>query len=116
MADDPKPDKGEPPPTPDDAPDHADRPAGEGTIGDFVRRAVSAGIEAASRGKEDVVRVATNEMRAWLDRLDLDTEITKALSHMTIEVKAEIRFRPGPDGKLVPETQQETTVRPETKS
>jgi hypothetical protein len=72
-------------------------------ISDFVRRAVSAGIEAAARGKSDIVRVATTEVRSWLDKLDLDTEIVKALSRMVLEVKAEIRFRPADDGKLSPE-------------
>jgi hypothetical protein len=86
-------------------------PSGEGEtrdrfdrgISDFVRRAVSAGIEAASRGKSDIVRVATTEVRSWLDKLDLDTEIVKALSRMTLEVKAEIRFRPAADGKVTPD-------------
>jgi hypothetical protein len=72
-------------------------------LSDFVRRAVSAGIEAASRGKSDIVRVATTEVRSWLDKLDLDTEIVKALSRMVLEVKAEIRFRPAEGGKVVPE-------------
>ena len=36
----------------------------------------------------------TGEIRDWLDRLELDTELRKALSKMVLEVKAEIRFRP----------------------
>ncbi len=73
-------------------------------LSDLVKRAMSAGIEKASRSKDDLVRVATNEMRSWLDRLDLQNELTKALSKMVVEVKAEIRFRPRADGKLEPET------------
>jgi hypothetical protein len=84
-------------------------------ISDFVRRAVSAGIEAASRGKNDIVRVATTEVRSWLDRLDLDTEIVKAMSRMVLEVKAEIRFRPT-DGKLSPEATGEVKIKPASKS
>src|SRR5436189_6121713 len=83
-----------------------------GGISDFVRRAVSAGIEAASRGKSDIVRVATTEVRSWLDKLDLDTEIVKALSKMVLEVKAEIRFRPTPDGKLAPEATGDLKIQP----
>ena len=63
-------------------------------LSDFVRRAVAAGFEAAGRSKEDFVRIATGEIRDWLDRLELDTELRKALSRMVLEVKAEIRFRP----------------------
>ena len=63
-------------------------------LSDFVRRAVAAGMEAAGRSKEDVVRIATTEIRDWLDRLELDTELRKALSKMVLEVKAEVRFRP----------------------
>src|SRR5688572_27167240 len=104
MADDtPKPE------FPDEPP--ADSPAGaEGRdrdrdrerdrgLSDFVRRAVAAGMEAAGRSKEDVVRIATTEIRDWLDRLELDTELRKALSKMVLEVKAEVRFRPVEGGR-----------------
>jgi hypothetical protein len=75
----------------------------EGGISDFVRRAVAAGMEAAGRSKEDFVRIATSEIRDWLDRLELDTELRKALSKMVVEVKAEIRFRPNDDGTVTSE-------------
>lgn len=68
-------------------------------LSDFVRRAVAAGMEAAGRSKEDVVRIATTEIRDWLDRLELDTELRKALSKMVLEVKAEVRFRPVEGGR-----------------
>ena len=58
----------------------------------------------ATRSKDDILRVATSEIRAWLDRMDLDKELMKALSKMTIEVKAEVRFRPNAEGQLVPAT------------
>jgi hypothetical protein len=85
---------------------------GERGLSDLVRRAVSAGVGAASRGKEDIMRAAATEMRGWLDRLDLDGEIVRALSQMTIEIKAEIRFKPNEDGtKLIAETSTETTTK-----
>jgi hypothetical protein len=68
-------------------------------LSDFVRRAVSAGIDAAKGGKDDVVRIATNEIRGWLDRLDLDREIVRALARMTVEIKAEIKFKEREDGE-----------------
>jgi hypothetical protein len=81
-------------------------------ITDFVRRAVSAGVVAASRSKDDIVRVAATEMRGWLDHLNLNDEIAKALAKMVIEVKTEIRFRPSDDGKLVPEATNDFKVKP----
>ena len=80
-------------------------------VSDFFRRAVSAGFEAAKSSKNDVLRVATAEIRSWLDRMDLDKELVKALQKMTLEVKAEVRFRPNDEGKLIPETKAETKVR-----
>jgi len=80
-------------------------------ISDFVRRAVSAGVGAASRSKDDIVRVAATEMRGWLEHLNFSDEIAKALSKMVIELKTEIRFRPTEDGKLVPETSNDVKVK-----
>src|SRR4051812_16285626 len=57
---------------------------------DFVRRAVSAGVGAAARSKDDIMRVAATEVRSWLDHMDFNNEVLKALSKMVIEVKTEI--------------------------
>ena len=94
-------------------------PFGEGSdertrdrgVSDFFRRAVSAGYEAATKSKDDILRVATGEIRSWLDHLELDKELVKALSRMTVEVKAEIRFKPNDEGKLIPEAKTEAKVR-----
>ncbi|HEY6475237.1 MAG TPA: hypothetical protein VI456_01575 [Polyangia bacterium] len=80
-------------------------------ITEFVRRAVSAGVGAASRSKDDIVRVAAGEMRSWLEHLNLHEELAKALAKMVIEVKAEIRFRPNDEGKLVAETTNDVKVK-----
>jgi hypothetical protein len=105
--------------TPKDGPPSAEPPpegGREGGISDFVRRAVTAGMEAAGRSKEDFVRIATSEIRDWLDRLELDTELRKALSKMVLEVKAEIRFRPNDDGTVTSEAvSSEIKVRPNPK-
>jgi hypothetical protein len=80
-------------------------------LSDFVRRAVSAGVGAASRSKDDIMRAAASEMRTWLERLDVNNEVLKVLSKMVIEVKTEIRFRPTEDGRLTPETSNEVKVK-----
>ena len=80
-------------------------------IADFVRRAVSAGVGAASRSKEDIMRTAAGEVRAWLEHLNLSEELAKALSTMVIELKTEIRFRPVEGGKIVPQTTSDVKVK-----
>jgi hypothetical protein len=83
----------------------------ERPIADFVRRAVSAGVGAASRSKDDIVRVAASEMKSWLDHLNLNEELAKVLTKVVIEVKTEIRFRPTEDGKIVPEASNDVKVK-----
>jgi len=89
-----------------------ERERSERPISDFVRRAVSAGVGAASRSKDDIIRVAAGEVRTWLEHLNLNEELVKALGKMVIEVKTEIRFRPSEDGKLTPETTSDVKLKP----
>jgi hypothetical protein len=112
MAEDPpKPESPDEPPPDAEARDRErDRERDRG-LSDFVRRAVAAGFEAAGRSKEDIVRIATGEIRDWLDRLELDTELRKALSKMVLEVKAEIRFRPAEGESLTAEAKSDLHVR-----
>ena len=88
------------------------RPEDRNGITDFVRRAVSAGVGAARSSKDEVMRAAATEVRHWLEHMNLNEELAKALAKMVIEVKTEIRFRPAEDGKLVPETTNEVKVKP----
>jgi hypothetical protein len=83
-------------------------------ISDFVRRAVSAGVGAASRSKDDIMRAAAGEVRTWLDHLDVNNEILKVLSKMVIEVKTEIRFRATDDGRIATETSNDVKVKTST--
>jgi len=100
--------------------DAAPEPAADDTTGrsddrrisDFVRRAVSAGVGAARSSKDDIMRAAAGEVRSWLEHLNLNEELAKALAKMVIEVKTEIRFRPAEDGRMVPETTNEVKVKP----
>ncbi len=97
-----------------DAPPSADpgRERPDLGLSDRVRRAVSAGFEAASRSKEDIVRVATGEIRGWLDRVDLASELRKVLAKTVVEVKTEIRFRQADDGAIVSETSNDVKIKP----
>ncbi len=101
-----------------------DRQAGESAesearsergLSDRVRRAMAAGLEVASRSKDDLVRAATSEIGTWLDRLDVQGELAQVLSKMVVEVKAEIRFRPKEDGTLAPEVTSNVQMKPPPK-
>ena len=85
---------------------------GDRTISDFVKRAVSAGVGAASRSKDDIMRAAAGEMRGWLEHLNFNEELAKVLTKLVIEVKTEVRFRPTEDGKIVPEATNAFKVKP----
>jgi hypothetical protein len=80
-------------------------------LADFVRRAVSAGVGAASRSKDDIMRTAAIEMRTWLEHMNFSEEVAKALANMVIEVKTEIRFRPAEDGRLVPQASSDLKMK-----
>jgi hypothetical protein len=84
-------------------------------LSDRVRRAMAAGLEAAARSKDDLLRAAGGEVGAWLDRMDVQNELVKVLSKMVVEVKAEIRFRPREDGTLAPEVTTEVKTPPDAK-
>ncbi len=73
-------------------------------IGDFVRRAGSVFFDVARNSKDDVLRAATGEIRGWLDHLDLDKELMKALSKMTVEITAQVRFKPNDEGQVAVDT------------
>src|SRR5882672_4581089 len=107
----PEPVTEEEPTSPRSADDRAER---EHSLSDFVRRAVSAGVAAAARSKDDIMRAAAGEMRTWLEHLNMNEELAKVLTKLVIEVKTEIRFRPTEDGKLVPETTNDYRIKPGT--
>jgi hypothetical protein len=104
----PEPVTEEEPTSPRVAEERAER---EHTLSDFVRRAVSAGVGAAARSKDDIMRAAAGEMRTWLDHLNLNEELAKVLTKLVVEVKTEIRFRPTEDGKVVPEATNDYRVK-----
>jgi hypothetical protein len=84
-------------------------------LSDRVRRAMAAGLEAAARSKDDLLRAAGGEIGSWLERVDVQSELAKVLSKMVVEVKAEIRFRPRDDGTLAPEITTDVNTKSESK-
>jgi hypothetical protein len=84
-------------------------------LSDRVRRAMAAGLEAASRSKDDLLRAAGTEIGVWLEHLDVQNELAKVLTKMVVEVKAEIRFRPREDGSLGAEVKSDVKTLPADK-
>jgi len=56
----------------------------------------------ASGAKEEILRMFAEEFRRFLESETVRGEFWKALADNTIEIHAEIRVRPGPDGKPKP--------------
>ena len=46
------------------------------------------------KGKDEIVKVVLGELKKFLEHLDLQSELRKALSGMTIEVEAKVRLTP----------------------
>ena len=61
--------------------------------------------------RADLVRVITDEMRGFFDRVDLGSEIQKALTSLSLEISTEIRFVP-----VEPTEDNDKTVEPKIKS
>jgi hypothetical protein len=112
---------------------------GKGFLPDPVRKAIAAGVAAlfmteegarrlardwklpkdvisyiagqATGAKDELVRVLSEEFRLFLESEAVRREFWKALSSMSIEVRAEIRFKPtGGEDRLRPVVK--ATVRP----
>jgi hypothetical protein len=124
------------PPFPGDLPaDDEDRPSARGFIPDAVKKAIVAGVTAvfmteegarklarewklpkdvmsfiggqAAAAKEEILRIFTDEVRRFLDSEAVRSEFMKALSSMSIEIRAEVRMKPTSQGSFRPEVKAE---------
>ena len=59
----------------------------------------------ADRTKQEVVRTLGEEVRRFLESTAVHEELHRFLSDVTIEVKAEVRLRPGKPAEVVAEPQ-----------
>ena len=66
----------------------------------------------ASGAKDEVLRVFADEVRRFFESEAVRREVTRALSAMVVEVKAEIRVRPDEAGEPRPEVKAEVRARP----
>jgi hypothetical protein len=68
--------------------------------------------QTASGAKDEVLRVFSDEVRRFFESEAVRREVTRALSSMVIEVKAEIRVRPDENGEPRPDVKAEVKARP----
>ena len=61
--------------------------------------------------REEMVRVVGQEVVKYLDRLNLDEEIVKALTAISLELKTEIRFIPNDERLVTPDVKTKTRVK-----
>ncbi len=62
-------------------------------------------VTQADRTKQEVVRTLGEEVRRFLESAAVHEELHRLLSDVTIEVKAEVRLRPGKSAELVGQPQ-----------
>ncbi|HSN89959.1 MAG TPA: hypothetical protein VLS93_01925 [Anaeromyxobacteraceae bacterium] len=65
----------------------------------------------ASAAKEELLRIFTDEVRRFLESEAVRREFWKALSGMTVEIRAEVRLRPDGAGRAHPEVRAEVKGR-----
>jgi hypothetical protein len=65
----------------------------------------------ANAAKDELFRLLGQEVRRFLESESLRREFLRALSDSTIEIRAEIRMRPAPDGRPTPSVKVVTTRR-----
>jgi hypothetical protein len=128
-----------PNPFEDDLDDRPPASSGGGSLTDTIRRMVSSGVgsflhseeglravlselklpkEAASyvmhtaeKTKDEVVKALGRELRGFLEGMDLESLVQRALKDLTVEVRAEVTFRSSQDGQLVPAVKVKTGPR-----
>ena len=55
-------------------------------------------LSQTEKARKNIAEILKNELRKFLEGLDLQKELTKILTSMILEVKTEIRFVPTTDG------------------
>jgi hypothetical protein len=65
----------------------------------------------ASASKDEVLRIISEEIRKFLQTVNLSGELQKLLTSLSFEIKTEIRFIPNDQAVVKPEVRSKTTVK-----
>ena len=65
----------------------------------------------ASSSKDEVLRIISQEIRRFLESVNLSGELQKLLTSLSFEIKTEIRFIPNSDAIVKPEIKNKVAVK-----
>lgn len=65
----------------------------------------------ASASKDEVLRIISEEIRKFLQTVNLSGELQKLLTSLSFEIKTEIRFIPNDQAVVKPEVRSKTTMK-----
>ncbi|HNN93471.1 MAG TPA: hypothetical protein PKI03_14425 [Pseudomonadota bacterium] len=65
----------------------------------------------ASASKDEVLRIISEEIRKFLETVNLSGELQKLLTSLSFEIKTEIRFIPNDQAVVKPEVKSKTTMK-----
>lgn len=91
---------------------------GEKPVGRFTlpKELINYLFNQMDRGKNEIVSIIGREFNHFLNATDLSEELKKVLSEMSIEVKAEINFKPKKTKKRTTTTKTTVKKKPANKS
>jgi hypothetical protein len=68
-------------------------------------------VTQAQGTKDEVYRLVAQEVRSWLDRVDIQRELTRFLTMVSVEVKTEVRFIPNDQALVKPDIKRKVSVK-----
>jgi hypothetical protein len=68
-------------------------------------------VTQAQSTKDELFRVVAGELRGWLDKLDLNRELAKVLTTLSLEVRTEVRFVPNDEALVKPEIKRKVSLK-----
>lgn len=68
-------------------------------------------VTQAQGTKDELFRIVAEELRKWLDRVDVQRELTRLLTMVSVEVKTEIRFIPNDQALVKPDIKRKVSIK-----
>jgi hypothetical protein len=68
-------------------------------------------VTQAQGTKDELFRIVAEELRKWLDRVDVQRELTRLMTMVSVEVKTEIRFIPNDQALVKPEVKRKVSLK-----
>jgi hypothetical protein len=68
-------------------------------------------VAQAQGTKDELFRVVASELRGWLEKLNIQQELTRLLTTLSLEVKTEVRFIPNDQALVKPEIKRKVSIK-----